>query len=130
MPAQAMTPRVRDRRGREPLTSIPDLPRALRRLLAQVPAGHVVTYGGLAEGLGNVRAARWVATYLARHPHSSKCNCHRVVRKDGSLGQYVSGRLEDKAALLQHEGVAVRGGCVDLTACGPVSLTGAAPLAA
>ena len=125
-----MKRRTATRRTRDPLAALPNLPREVGKLLAQIPAGRVTTYGALAEALGHVRAARWVATFLARHPHRVGCNCHRVVRKDGSLGQYVSGNLADKAALLQREGIPVNRGCVNLAACEPVPLRCTAPLAA
>lgn len=84
-----------------------DLPAALERLLAQIPAGHVTTYGDLATALGDVRAARWVGTYLLQHGHRADCACHRVVRSDGSLGLYIEGDVALKAERLRAEGVEV-----------------------
>src|SRR5688572_885427 len=47
-----------------PLPPLPDLRFALRGLLDQVPRGRVTTFGRLADALGDVVAARWVADFL------------------------------------------------------------------
>ena len=43
---------------------------------------------------------------------SARVPCHRVVRADGSIGQYAGGSAKKKS-LLQHEGVVVYGQTVD-----------------
>jgi deoxyribonuclease V len=93
---------------------LPDLPGALRGLVAQVPAGRVTTYGTLAEALGNPIAARWVGHFILHHEHDARCACHRVVRAGGDLGEYAAGGARAKARRLRDEGVAVRSGKVDL----------------
>ena len=65
------------------LPPLPDLTNLLDRLLEQVPAGRVTTFGDLATALGDVRAARWVAEALGEP--SSNSSAHRVVRKSGEL---------------------------------------------
>ncbi len=107
---------------------IPDLPGALKSLLVQIPAGRVSTYGDLATALGDVRAARWVGTYLLDHPHQDECVCHRVVRSDGSLGLYVSGDVGEKAARLRGEGIDVRDDRVRLPEIRFAGFTSDAPL--
>lgn len=93
---------------------IPDLAVRLRELIAQVPAGRVTTFGALAEALGNRIAARWVGHVVLHHDHAAGCPCHRVVRADGQLGQYVEGDVKAKARRLAAEGIEVRRGAVDL----------------
>lgn len=66
------------------LPSLPDLGEALRHLLTQVPAGCVTTFGDLAQHLGDVQAARWVAEILQTAP-ADYGPVHRVVRKSGEL---------------------------------------------
>ncbi len=83
-------------------------------LVGQVPPGRVSTYGSIAEAMGNPVAARWVGHYLLHHDHPVDCLCHRIVRADGSLGQYVAGATETKARRLEAEGVEVRAGALDL----------------
>ena len=97
-----------------PSVEIPDLPAELHRLLDQVPAGAVTTYGDLARALGDVAAARWVGAYLAHHSHSEDCPCHRVVRQTGEIGLYVAGDPHAKAGLLGQEGIVVADGRVPL----------------
>jgi deoxyribonuclease V len=94
--------------------TIPDLEAELRRLLDQIPAGRVTTYGHLADVLGLRAAARWVGEYLRDHDHTPECPCHRVVRKEGELGLYLRGRdPEEKARALGREGIGVREGLVE-----------------
>jgi deoxyribonuclease V len=93
---------------------IPDLDAALLRLLRQVPAGRVTTYGLLAEALGNRVAARWVGQFLRQHEHDAACPCHRVVRAGGILASSEALPLAKKARRLAAEGVEIEGGRVDL----------------
>jgi deoxyribonuclease V len=93
------------------LAPIPDLPAALRALLAQVPRGRVTTPGRLAAALGNAIAARWIGHYLLHHDHRPDCPCHRVVRAGGVLGPYPQGG-EEKRQRLAEDGVDVVDNCV------------------
>ncbi len=111
-----------------PCLIIPDMPAALCRLLAQVRPGRVTTYGTLAEALGNRIAARWVGHFLMHHDHAADCPCHRVLRVDGRLGQYVAG-TPAKAQRLAAEGVEVRAEAVDLACYGFDQFVGDRPLA-
>ena len=92
-----------------------DLPRALRRLLQQIPRGRVTTYGRLARALGDAAAARWVGQYLVEHPHPRGCRCHRVVRMTGDPGLYIAGDGAAKLARLQSEGVPIVGDRADVS---------------
>jgi deoxyribonuclease V len=81
------------------------------RLLRQVPAGRVTTYGALAVALGAKEASRLVGQYMATNPYAPKVPCHRVVHSDGRLGRYSSPRGPDqKAEMLGKEGVRVEKG--------------------
>jgi deoxyribonuclease V len=110
-------------------TDVPDLPAELDRLLAQIPAGRVSTYGDLARALGDIKAARWVGEYLLEHPHGDACTCHRVVRKEGAVGLYITGDPQEKVARLLAEGVELRDGQVDLSEALQTEFESAAPLA-
>ncbi|MCA9247228.1 MAG: endonuclease V, partial [Planctomycetales bacterium] len=96
------------------LPEIPDLPRHVDRLVAQIPSGYVATYGDLAAALGNRVAARWVAEYLLRHAHSESCVCHRVIRATGEPGGYFAGGPRAKLQLLAAEGLAHERGRISL----------------
>jgi len=81
------------------------------RLLRQVPAGRVTTYGALAQALGAKEASRLVGHYMAVNPYAPKVPCHRVVHSDGRLGRYSSPRgAEQKEEMLAKEGVRVEKG--------------------
>jgi O-6-methylguanine DNA methyltransferase len=69
-----------------------------------IPPGRVRPYAWIAERIGRPGAVRAVGTALANNPVPLVIPCHRVVRSDGSIGQYALG-VEKKASLLQHEGV-------------------------
>jgi methylated-DNA-[protein]-cysteine S-methyltransferase len=69
-----------------------------------IPSGRVRPYAWIAERIGRPGAVRAVGTALANNPVPLVIPCHRVVRSDGSIGQYALG-TEKKASLLQHEGV-------------------------
>ncbi|MEF2978645.1 methylated-DNA--[protein]-cysteine S-methyltransferase [Subtercola sp. YIM 133946] len=72
-------------------------------LLAQIPFGETVTYGELAERLGDRRLARMVGQAVGHNPLSIVVGCHRVVGASGSLTGYAGG-LERKQFLLALEG--------------------------
>jgi methylated-DNA-[protein]-cysteine S-methyltransferase len=67
-----------------------------------IPHGQTRSYGWVAEQLGKPRAMRAVGQALGKNPLPVIIPCHRVVRKDGSLGGF-SGGLEMKRLLLRLE---------------------------
>ena len=73
--------------------------------LRQVPGGDVVSYAELAERAGSPQAVRAVGTTMAVNSVAPFVPCHRVVRNDGSLGNYAYG-VAMKETLLVREGVA------------------------
>ncbi|MFK7817500.1 MAG: endonuclease V [Planctomycetaceae bacterium] len=94
--------------------SIPNLYAALRKLLDQIPHGRVTTYGDLAEALGSISSARWVGEFMAHHEHEADCNCHRVIRRTGEIGIYVTGDPNEKSQKLREEHIDVGDTTVDL----------------
>ncbi|MCX8033493.1 MAG: methylated-DNA--[protein]-cysteine S-methyltransferase [Thermoleophilia bacterium] len=70
--------------------------------LMQVPPGATISYGELAKSAGYPRAARAVGGLMASNPIPVVIPCHRVIRADGSLGQYGKDNRW-KALLLLHE---------------------------
>lgn len=72
----------------------------------KIPYGRTQTYEGLAKSLGNPRAARAVGAALAKNPLMLVIPCHRVLRKDGSLGGFRRGE-ELKLRLLKHESLSM-----------------------
>jgi methylated-DNA-[protein]-cysteine S-methyltransferase len=79
--------------------------RALARL-RRVPAGSVISYQGLAVAIGAPSAQRAIGNTVATNPVPIYVPCHRVIRSDGSLGNY-GGGAERKLKLLRAEGFGV-----------------------
>ena len=81
--------------------------RIFERLMG-IPYGRIVSYGDIADEMGEPGAARAVGQAVGANPLPIVVPCHRVVRSDGKLGGY-SGGLRRKVALLRIEGVDVDG---------------------
>jgi O-6-methylguanine DNA methyltransferase len=79
--------------------------RALTRL-RRVPAGSVISYQGLAAAVGVPTGQRAIGNTVASNPVPIYVPCHRVIRSDGSLGNY-GGGPERKLKLLRAEGFGV-----------------------
>ena len=79
-------------------------------LLKLIPEGKVTTYGEIARAL-NTKAWRAVGSAMAKNKNLFVIPCHRVIRSDGSIGQYALG-ADKKSALLQSEGVEISSGKV------------------
>lgn len=78
--------------------------RAVLAKATEIPPGHVRSYAWIARQIGRPRAIRAVASALRRNPVPVLIPCHRVIRSDGRIGQYVFG-ASMKRALLEHEGI-------------------------
>lgn len=70
--------------------------------LRDIGYGHRESYAAVAAAIGHPRAVRAVGTACAHNPLPVVIPCHRVVRSDGSTGQYVGGPLA-KSTLLDLE---------------------------
>jgi methylated-DNA-[protein]-cysteine S-methyltransferase len=79
--------------------------RAVLEHLCTIPYGHTESYTAAARGAGRPAAVRAAASACSHNPIPLVVPCHRVVRSDGSYGQYRGGP-EIKHDLLQMEGVA------------------------
>ena len=78
--------------------------------LNKVPKGKVTTYSELAKAVGT-KAVRAVGTAMAKNEKLVEIPCHRVVKSDGSIGQYAKGTPR-KIELLNAEGVKIENGKV------------------
>lgn len=76
------------------------------REMIEIPYGITITYGDMAERLGDKKMARAVASACGANPIPIVVPCHRVVAKEG-LGGY-SGGLKIKKWLLKYEGGVVK----------------------
>ncbi len=70
--------------------------------LLRIPPGGLDTYGRLAQRLGTPRAARAVGSAVGDNPVAFLIPCHRVIRADGSFGEYRWGSAR-KAAMIGWE---------------------------
>lgn len=67
------------------------------RALLQVQPGTLVSYGRLAETIGQPAAARAVGTAVGQNPLAYLIPCHRVIRETGVLGNYRWGQIRKRA---------------------------------
>ncbi len=82
------------------------LTKAFRRKVlqatAQIPYGQTSSYRQVAVAAGSPNAVRAAGSALATNPLPILVPCHRVLRTDGGLGQYLGGQAV-KAQLLTLE---------------------------
>jgi methylated-DNA-[protein]-cysteine S-methyltransferase len=79
--------------------------RAVLAHLAEIGYGRTESYREVAIAAGSPKAVRAVGTACATNPLPLVLPCHRVVRSDGSPGQYAGG-AEAKQILLRMEAAA------------------------
>ncbi|HYI60616.1 MAG TPA: methylated-DNA--[protein]-cysteine S-methyltransferase [Acidimicrobiales bacterium] len=79
--------------------------RAVIERLADIAYGTTTSYAALAAAAGNARAVRAVGSACSHNPVPVVVPCHRVVRSDGTIGQYLGG-TDTKVALLAMEAAA------------------------
>src|SRR5258708_6696295 len=74
--------------------------------LCNVPRGSVVTYQSLAASVGAPDGQRAIGNTMASNPIPIYVPCHRVIKSDGSIGNY-GGGVERKLKLLRAGGFGV-----------------------
>ncbi len=83
--------------------------------LTTIPALKVVTYGQIAEYLGNKKLARVVGNILHNNPDEAKYPCYKVVDSKGNLSKHFAfGGIEKQKEKLEQEGIVVKEYKVDL----------------
>ncbi len=73
--------------------------------LTKIPSGTTCSYADVAAAIGEPSAVRAVANACGSNPVPLIIPCHRVIRKDGSLGGYGMGIHRKKALLAQESRV-------------------------
>lgn len=73
------------------MKAYPEFKRKVWLACASIPRGETRSYEWVAGKIGKPRACRAVANALAVNPFAPEIPCHRVIRKDGSIGGF-SGR--------------------------------------
>lgn len=75
--------------------------------LLKLKKGETTNYGDIAERIGHTNALRAVGSAVGKNPVQYIVPCHRVIKRDGTLGEYAAGtRL--KKAILTFEGVKIK----------------------
>lgn len=83
--------------------------------LQTIPKGKVVTYGQIAEYLGNKKLSRVVGNILHKNPNEYKYPCYKVVNSRGDLSSnFAFGGIEKQKEKLEKEGILVNDYKVDL----------------
>ncbi len=115
-PASTLPPQLRravasrlagDRRTRIPLDlrGLTEFERAVLDKAQEIPRGEVRPYSWIAAEIGHPKAVRAVGSALGHNPIPLIIPCHRVVRADGTIGQYSLGGMSTKRAVLSAEGI-------------------------
>jgi len=72
------------------------------KVLTEIPKGRTESYSSLASKIGAPGAARAVGTACKLNPIPLLIPCHRVIKQDGSIGEFALGKA-NKEYLLTME---------------------------
>jgi O-6-methylguanine DNA methyltransferase len=75
-------------------------------IVAKIPKGKVLTYKEVAGKAGSKNASRAVGTIM-KNNYDKNIPCHRVIKSDGTLGEYNRGGRAEKARKLRAEGAII-----------------------
>lgn len=73
-------------------------------VVKNIPKGNTMTYKEVATHASSPKAYRAVGNIMAKN-FNPQIPCHRVIKSDGTLGNYNRGGVTKKSALLRKEGV-------------------------
>lgn len=97
----------------------PSFSQAVYDIVRAIPCGKVMTYGQIADKLGNAKSARAVGNVLHINTDCVNIPCHRVVNRRGKLAaNYAFGGTEAQADRLIKEGIRVEDYSVNLSIYG------------
>lgn len=85
-------------------TEISPIFKRIYEVARRIPYGKVTSYKSIAELIGNSKLQRVVGNAMKNNPFLVIVPCHRVVKSDGSLGNFSLG-VDFKKYLLTLEGV-------------------------
>ena len=71
-----------------PLDRLPAFTQKVLAACGKIPSGKTISYSQLARLIGSPRAGRAVGNALAKNPIPLIIPCHRVIRSNGSLGNF------------------------------------------
>jgi O-6-methylguanine DNA methyltransferase len=104
--SEAIARRLRGERAelRFDLRGLSEFERATLLKATEIPRGEIRPYAWIAREIGRPGAVRAVGSALGRNPIPLLIPCHRIVRSDGMIGEYVFGQAM-KRAVLSTEGL-------------------------
>ena len=73
------------------------------KIVRKIPKGKTMTYRDVATKAGSPNASRAVGSIM-RANYDLTVPCHRVIKSDGTLGNYNRGGSEEKRRILIQEG--------------------------
>lgn len=73
-------------------------------VVKKIPKGKTMTYKEVAKKAGSPKAFRAVGSIMAKN-FNPEVPCHRVIKSDGTLGNYNRGGTKTKERILRQEGV-------------------------
>ncbi len=92
------------------MVRVPDFERQVYAIARTIPPGETLTYGDIAERLGDKLLSREVGQAMGKNPFPIVVPCHRVVAANGKPGGFSApGGVETKLRMLQIEGAAPGG---------------------
>jgi O-6-methylguanine DNA methyltransferase len=100
------------------LTGLSEFRRNVLLAMTTIPFGRVSSYAGLAHAAGYPGCARAVGSVCAENPIPLIIPCHRVVLRNGNLGNF-GGGVQMKRQLLEIEGLTLerRAHCWSIEPC-------------
>ncbi|GAA3763213.1 methylated-DNA--[protein]-cysteine S-methyltransferase [Salinactinospora qingdaonensis] len=102
-PPAGLLPALRSGHGAKlqfDLRAVSEFDRAVLTAAREIPPGQVRPYAWVARRIGRPRAVRAVGSALGRNPVPVLIPCHRVIRTDGALSNYVFGAAVKERLLL------------------------------
>lgn len=85
------------------MISMSDFAERVYEVVRSIPKGQTMSYQEVAAAADSPQAFRAVASLMAKN-YDRSIPCHRVVRSDGTVGEYNRGGATKKTALLKAEG--------------------------
>ncbi|HEY4502381.1 MAG TPA: MGMT family protein [Candidatus Paceibacterota bacterium] len=86
------------------VTNLKTFKERVLQVVREIPQGSTLTYTDVAARAGSPRAARAVGNIMKAN-YDKTVPCHRVIKADGSVGDYNRGGRKQKIKLLKEERV-------------------------
>jgi methylated-DNA-[protein]-cysteine S-methyltransferase len=92
------------------MSDVPDFNRQVYEIARTIPPGEIVTYGEIAQRLGDKMLSRAVGQALGQNPFTIVVPCHRVLAANGKTGGFsANGGVTTKFRMLTIERARIGG---------------------